>query len=147
MGPSALLPQAFPLRETYILAGVSIPRTFSASLLLFSCQKMYHLGQETGWRWVSQGVGLSSLGMLGLESHSPTSSYGCQKQNNAKAHNPREGTPGPGWGVEKRRTRCLGGNEGHLGPERLHSFLLLFVHSVICLKTLTEHLLCTWHIF
>lgn len=62
---------------------------------------MYHLGQETGWRWVSQGVGLSSLGMLGLESHSPTSSYGCQKQNNAKAHNPREGTPGPGWGVEK----------------------------------------------
>lgn len=77
-------------------------------------------------------------GYWGLESHSPTSSYGCQKQNNAKAYNPRDGTPGPVWGV-KGVARFLGSNESHLSPERLHSFLLLFVHSVICLQTLITY--------
>ena len=33
----------------------------------------------------------------------------------------------------------MGSNESHLSPERLHSFLLLFVHSVICLQTLIAY--------
>lgn len=45
------------------------------------------------------------------------------------------------WGA-----RCLWSTQGHLSSERRpHSILILATHSVACLQTPTEHLLCAQH--
>lgn len=87
----------------------------------------------------------SALGMRGLGSHSPTSSYDCQGQSNAEAHSPQESLLAPawGWGWGDRGASGLGSSQGCLGSERKPpSFLASFTRPVNCLQLLTEHLLC-----
>lgn len=77
-------------------------------------------------------------------SHSPTSSYDCQGQKNAEAHSPCEVPLSLSWGCE-RGSQMFGEQSGPTWPREKATLLVLFTHSVTCLQTLTESLLCTQH--